>query len=155
MKGRIAALVMAVLLAVYIVLVAQRAFQFMGTGEPIGIAIGAALIILPVVGAWALWRELQFGFRTQSLVQQLAREDELPVDDLPKRPSGRPEREAADSDFDQYREAVEADDVDWRAWFRLGLAYDASGDRRRARGALNTAIRLERISRRAVASEGG
>ena len=144
MKSRVAALLMAVLLAVYLVLVGQRAVMFVLTGEPIAIAIGVALIILPLVGAWALVRELMFGFRTQQLVEQLEREGELPVDDLPKRASGRPLREAADAEFGQYRDAVEHDETDWRAWFRLGLAYDASGDRRRARQSLRTAIRLER-----------
>lgn len=142
MKNRIAAIVMAVLLALYLVLVGQRAVMFVLTGEPIAIAIGTTLIILPIVGAWALVRELMFGFRTQRMVEQLEREGELPVDDLPKRASGRPLREAADAEFDVYREAVEQNENDWRAWFRLGLAYDASGDRRRARQALRTAIRL-------------
>ncbi len=144
MKNRFAALLMAVLLAVYIVLVGVRAVQFVLTGVPIAIAIGVVLIILPIVGAWALVREVMFGVRTQQLVERLEREGELPVDDLPKRASGRPVRAAADEEFPQYRAAVEADETDWRAWFRLGLAYDASGDRRRARGALRTAIHLER-----------
>jgi hypothetical protein len=149
-KGRIAALVMAVLLALYLVLVGVRAVQFVLTGVPVGIVIGIALIVFPIIGAWALARELMFGFRTQELVLQLEAEDELPVDDLPKRASGRPLREAADAEFEQYRDAVEADDLDWRAWFRLGIAYDASRDRRRARGALRTAMRLERDERRAA-----
>ncbi|SDZ01238.1 tetratricopeptide repeat protein [Herbiconiux ginsengi] len=147
MKNRFAALLMAVLLAVYIVLVGVRAVQFVLTGVPIAVAIGVVLIILPIVGAWALVRELMFGLRTQQLVEQLEREGELPVDDLPKKASGRPLRAAADEEFPVYRDAVEADDTDWRAWFRLGLAYDASGDRRRARGALRTAIALERAQR--------
>ena len=148
MRGRAAAILMAVLLAVYLVLVGQRAVMFVMTGEPIGIAIGVFLIVLPIVGAWALVRELMFGVRTQQLVERLEREDELPVDDLPKRPSGRPERAAADAEFEQYRLDVEGDETSWRAWFRLGLAYDASGDRRRARAALRTAIALERDERK-------
>jgi hypothetical protein len=143
-KSRVAALLMAVLLAIYLVLVGQRAVLFVLTGEPIGIAIGVFLIILPIVGAWALVRELLFGVRTQRMVEQLESEGELPVDDLPKRPSGRPLREAADAEFGAYRDAVERDETDWRAWFRLGLAYDASGDRRRARQALRTAISLKK-----------
>jgi cytochrome c-type biogenesis protein CcmH/NrfG len=150
-KGRAAAILMAVVLAVYLVLVGQRAVMFVLTGEPIAIAIGVTLVALPLVGAWALARELWFGLRTQKLVEQLDREGELPVDDLPKRPSGRPEREAADAEFGAYRDAVELDESDWRAWFRLGIAYDASGDRRRARAALRTAIRLETASRRSAA----
>jgi Flp pilus assembly protein TadD len=31
---------------------------------------------------------------------------------------------------------------DWAAWFRLGTAYDAAGDRRRARAAVRHALQL-------------
>jgi Flp pilus assembly protein TadD len=65
------------------------------------------------------------------------------------RPSGRIVREDGDAVFPSYRADVEADPGDWRAWYRLGLAYDASGDRRRAREAVRTAIRLETQQRRA------
>lgn len=142
MRNRIAALVMALLLAVYLVLVVQRAVLLLISGEFVGIAMGVALLVLPVVAAWAIGRELLFGVRTQKLVEILAAEGSLPVEDLPQRASGRPLREAADADFPRYRTEAEAEPESWRAWFRLGLAYDASGDRRRAREALRTSIRL-------------
>jgi len=144
MKGRIAVVVMAALLVFYLVLVGWRAVLFIQSGDPVGILIGVALIVLPIIGAWALVREILFGARCERLVKQLEAEGELPVNDLPSRPSGRPYREAADAQFPQYREAVDAAPQDWRAWFRLGLAYDASGDRRRARAALRTAMSLEK-----------
>ncbi|RFA20852.1 hypothetical protein B7R25_08690 [Subtercola boreus] len=135
-----AALVMALLLVMYLVLVFQHAVLFISTGNPAGVGIGIALLVLPIVGAWALYRELLFGFRTQKLVGILRADDELPVDDLPKRPSGRPYRAEADAEFEIYRAEVESAPESWRAWFRLGLAYDASGDRKRARRALRQAI---------------
>lgn len=144
MKGRIAVGLMALLLTVYLLLVGWRAVLFVQSGDPVGILIGVALIVLPVIGAWALVREILFGLRCERLVTQLAAEGALPVDDLPTRPSGRPYREAADAAFPEFRDAVDAAPGDWRAWFRLGLAYDASGDRRRARGALRTAMTLEK-----------
>jgi tetratricopeptide (TPR) repeat protein len=137
---------MAVLLALYLVLVAQRAVVFIQTGEPLAVAIGVALLVLPLVGAWALGRELLFGARAQRLADRLGAEGGLPVDDLAKRPSGRPERAAADAEFPRYREAVEEAPEDWRAWYRLALAYDASGDRKRARQAVRNAIALERAA---------
>ncbi|WP_203585906.1 tetratricopeptide repeat protein [Subtercola lobariae] len=131
---------MAALLVVYMALVLQHAVLFIGTGNPVGIGIGVGLLIMPFIGAWALYRELMFGFRTQKLVGILRDNDELPVDDLPKRPSGRPYRAEADAEFDTYRVEVEEQPESWKAWFRLGLAYDASGDRKRARHALRQAI---------------
>ena len=61
---------------------------------------------------------------------------------VPVSASGRPDRAAADLLFPKYQAAVEAAPESWRDWFRLGIAYDASGDRRRARWATRTAIRL-------------
>ncbi|GAA2065918.1 tetratricopeptide repeat protein [Leifsonia soli] len=149
MRNRLAALLMAVLLLVYLVLVTQRAVMLVLTGEPVGIAMGVALIVLPFIAAWAIGRELLFGARTERLVRQLDAEGGLPVEDLPTRASGRPLRDAADREFPRYRAEVEAEPESWRAWFRLGLAYDASGDRRRAREALRQAIRLERAQAKA------
>jgi hypothetical protein len=149
MRNRLAAILMALLLLVYLVLVTQRAVLLILTGEPIGIAMGIALFVLPVIAAWAIGRELLFGARTERLVRQLDAEGGLPVEDLPTRASGRPLRDAADAQFPQYQAEVEAEPSSWRAWFRLGLAYDASGDRRRAREALRQAIRLERADAKA------
>lgn len=147
MTARIGALVMAALLALYIVLVAQRAWLLLTSGEPIGIAMGVALVVLPAIAAWALWRELAFGLATQRLARRLESDGDLPAEELDVRPSGRPVREQADALFPAYRDAVEQHPDDWRAWFRLGLAYDGAGDRPRARAAIRTAIRLERPER--------
>ena len=148
MSARIGVAVMAVLLALYIVLVGQRAVLLLVSGEPVGIAMGVALIVLPVIAVWGLGRELWFGVRAQQLGRRLESEGAVPQEDVAVRPSGRVVREEADALFPSYRAAVEAAPEDWRAWYRLGLAYDASGDRRRARGAVRTAIRLEGAERR-------
>ena len=148
MKNLIGAVVMAALLALYLVLVFQHALVLLGTGVLAGQLEGVALIVLPIVGAWALIAELVFGARAQRLLRLMTERGDLPVDDLPHRPSGRPERAAADAEFPKYQAEVEAAPADWTRWYRLALAYDASGDRRRARWATRRAIRLERASRR-------
>ena len=147
MKSRIAALAMSALLVLYLVLVLQLAVRLITVDNGIAQALGIALLVLPLLGAWALAAELLFGIRTQKLVSRLDAAGELPVDSLPKRTSGRPERAAADAEFPHYRAAVEADPGSWQAWFRLGLSYDASGDRSRARRAIRRAISLERAAR--------
>jgi hypothetical protein len=144
MKNFVGAIVMAALLALYIVLVFQYAFILLGTGVLAGQIEGAALLVLPIVGTWALIRELMFGVRAQRLLRLMTERELLPVDDLPHRPSGRPDRAAADLEFPKYQAEVEAAPGDWTRWYRLALAYDASGDRRRARWATRRAIRLER-----------
>lgn len=142
MSTRLGVAGMAALLGLYLVLVGQRALLFIGTGQPVAVAIGAALLLLPGVGVWALTRELRFGLRSQRLASLLAAEGGLPIDTLPRRASGRVVRAAADAEFEGFRAAVAAQPESWRDWFRLGLAYDASGDRRRARSAIRRAITL-------------
>jgi len=145
MRNRLAALFMALLLVLYIVLAGQRAFLLLGSGSVWGIVGGCALIVFPLLALWALWRELRFGWKTQQLVHRLAAEGGLPVETAVTG-SGRPLREAADAEFPRYKAEVEAAPESWRAWFRLGLAYDASGDRRRARWALREAIKLSKTT---------
>ena len=148
MRVRIGVAVMAVVFGLYIWLLGGRAIAMIGagldTGEPIAVVMGGALIVFPLVGAWALGRELWFGWRGDRLARRLAAEGALPDDEVDLMPSGRVARRDADEVFPTYRAAVEQTPDDWRAWFRLGVAYDAAGDRRRARAATRQAIRLER-----------
>ena len=146
MTARRAALALGAFVGVYLVLVGWRGVLLVGEGTPIAVLLGLAVITLPIIGAWVLWREVQFGLESQAMARELDAEGGLPVDDLPRRPSGRPDRAAADAVFEQRRSAVEQVPDDWRSWFRLALAYDDAGDRRRARQSVRTAIRLRRIS---------
>ncbi|MFD1721502.1 hypothetical protein [Amnibacterium endophyticum] len=134
------ALVMTAALLLYLGVVVLRAVAFIASGEPIGVAIGVALLVLPVIGLYLLVRELLFGLRATRLTRRLAEEGPLPADGLPRRPSGRVERAAADGAFERWAEEAEAAPDDWRAQLRLGLAYDMAGDRRRARAAVRRAI---------------
>ena len=149
MSARIGVVVMAALLVVYIVLVGQRAWLLLVSGDPVGVLMGAALVALPLIALWALGRELWFGVRAERLGKRLEADGALPDEAVAVRPSGRVVREDADALFPAYRADVEARPEDWRAWYRLGLAYDAAGDRRRARDAVRRAIRLEGAERRA------
>ncbi|WP_181026983.1 hypothetical protein [Pseudoclavibacter sp. RFBB5] len=132
------------LLLLYVVFVAGMAVSLFA-GDIVAKIMGAALIVFPVLAVVFIARELLFGMQTERLLRRLAEAGELPEDDLPKRPSGRVVREAADEDFPKWKAEVEAAPDDWRAWMRLGLAYSASGDRKRARSALREGIRLEKV----------
>lgn len=138
---------MAALLALYIVLVGWRAVALVSTGDPVGVAMGIGLVALPLIAIWALVRELVFGSSAARLGKQLGAEGALPDDEVAVRTSGRVLRDDADALFPKYRAAVEQQPEDWRAWYRLGLAYDAAGDRRRARASIRNAIRFERAAR--------
>jgi hypothetical protein len=135
---------MAVLLALYLVLLGRTAVLLILGDDALARAIGIAMLVLPVIGAWALAAELTFAVRSERLLARLEEEGGLPTDDVPLLPSGRVDRAAADALFPAYREAVERDPDSWQAWLRLALAYDGSGDRRRARWATRKAIRTSR-----------
>ncbi|WP_238992206.1 hypothetical protein [Jiangella ureilytica] len=141
-RDRVWAAGMAILVGALLVLVVWRGALLIGSGSAAGAGIGVAVVVIAVVGAWVLWRSVQFGLRTQALARELEDEGGLPVDDLPRRPSGRAERGAADELFERRRAEAEADPDDWRVWFRLALAYDDAGDRSRAREAARRAIAL-------------
>ncbi|MET4060067.1 hypothetical protein ABIB35_001612 [Arthrobacter sp. UYP6] len=141
-KAKIGVLLVTLLLVFYLVISFQRGWTLLGTDELSAKALGAAYLVLPIVGAWALIRELQFGGRTEKMAHILAEEGGLPVDNLPRTPGGRIIREAADAEFPKYQAEVEAKPASWRAWFRLSCAYDAAGDRKRARSAMRQAGKL-------------
>ena len=142
MTGKRMAIVMAVLLGVYLVFAASRGLDFIRAGGFVPVLLGISVLVLPLLGVWILVREWRFGRATQALGRELADCGELPVDDLPRRPSGRPERAAADARFTEVRTRVEADPESWERWFELSVAYDAAGDRKRARSAMRRAIAL-------------
>jgi Tfp pilus assembly protein PilF len=68
---------------------------------------------------------------------------ELDVSSLPRMPSGRIERDAADALFEAVRTELEDDPNNWRRWYRLARAYDYAGDRSRARETMRKAVEME------------
>lgn len=133
---------MTALLIMYLVLVGERSLSLIASEEPLGQAIGYLMLTLPVLGGWGIAMELRFGLRIEKLGERLMAEQAWPQFEFELRPSGRPTRESAAVVFESFREAVEKDETNWRKWFALGLAYDAAGDRPRARKAMRKAIAL-------------
>jgi len=130
-------------LVVYFFLLAERAVVLIGSGEPLAVLLGIGVLLLPIIGVVLVGYELRFGWQTQQLARQLADQDLLPDDSaLPRRASGRVERDAADAHFETIRVEVETAPDDWRGWYRLAHAYDLAGDRKRARSAMRRAIEL-------------
>jgi cytochrome c-type biogenesis protein CcmH/NrfG len=140
MKAKLVVGVLVVAFGFYAVTIGWRGVLLMADGRPAAVALGIGVVLLPLLALYAVWREVSFGFATQRLAAELAARGGLPVDDLPRRPSGRVDRAAADAAFEEFRRQAQARPDDWAAWFRLGTAYDAAGDRRRARAAVRQAL---------------
>ena len=130
------------LLVFYLVVMAQRVVTLLAAPEPIAKAMGVALVLIGFVAAWALIAEIMVGARTEKMAGILEAEGGLPEDNLPRSPGGRIDRAAADAEFGKYKLEAEAAPEDWRSWFRLSCAYDAAGDRKRARKSMRDAIAL-------------
>jgi Flp pilus assembly protein TadD len=130
-------------LAAYFALVGYRGLFLLGKPSLTLKALGAAVLVLPLVGLWLAAAEIRFGLATQRLARRLDVEGEPPEPELPRRPSGRVDRQAADALFEHRRHDVEDAPADWRRWYRLAVAYDVAGDRRRARAAMRMAIARE------------
>lgn len=135
---------MCVAMLAYFVLLGRTAVALIGSGRGAAVGLGLAVLVMPVIGLWAMVATLRSGFAHQKLARLIATEGmELDTSALPRRPSGRIERNAADELFATVRTEVETDPDDWRRWYRLARAYDCAGDRRRAREAMKTAVQLE------------
>ncbi|MCV7427939.1 tetratricopeptide repeat protein [Mycobacterium montefiorense] len=128
----------------YFVLLGRLAVVMIASGRVAAVGLGLAVLIMPVIGLWAMITTLRAGFAHQKLARLIAEQGmELDTSTLPRRPSGRIQRDAADELFATVRTEVQADPDDWRHWYRLARAYDYAGDRRRAREAMKTAVELE------------
>lgn len=149
MSARRSAYLLLAALAFYAFLVADRGWLLLRDGRPVTVALGLAALAVPVVGAWFAWRELRFGRDSERLGRELAGEaldagdpHGAAAEELPRRPSGRVDRAAADAVFARRRAEVETHPQDWRAWYRLAAAYGDAGDSVRGRQALRHAVAL-------------
>lgn len=142
MRTKAVIAVLVVILVFYAVIIGAKGVAFIASGDPVAVVLGVGVLVLPVIGLGLVWREIAFGRKSAELAAALDAEGGLPVDDLPRRPSGRVDRAAADEAFGARQTEVEAHPESWQAWYRLALAYDDAGDRTRARSAARRAIQL-------------
>ena len=135
---------MCVALVVYFVMLGRIAMAFITSGRPAAIGLGLALMILPLIGIWVMVSTLRAGLTHQRLARIIKEEGmELDVSSLPRMPSGRIQRDAADALFETVRGELESDPGNWRRWYRLARAYDYAGDRSRARETMKKAVEME------------
>jgi hypothetical protein len=139
--------VLVLVLFFYFFLLGSRAIDLMATGDVVGIGLGIGVIILPLLGVWMVVGALRSGIAHQRLARRMREEGrELDVSSLPRRASGRIEREAADELFEQVKAEWEADPSNWRSTYRIARAYDYAGDRSRAREMMKRAVAQEKES---------
>ena len=146
-NSKLGALLISGITLIYLFLMTNQAITLIQVDNLVAKMMGFTLFGLPAVGVWSIIRELKFGVQVESLAKRVREEGAWPEFDLELRPSGRPVRASAAKVFAEYAEVAEQNPDDWHSWFNLSLAYDASGDSRRARAAMRTALSLAKSSR--------
>jgi len=142
MRAKLSYTASAAALLFYFALVGDRGLLLIADGRPVTVAFGAAVLVLPLIGAWFLWHTTRFARQAGRLGRELEAEGGLPVDELVRTPGGRIDRASADAVFSKRRAETEAAPDDWRNWFRLAVAYFDARDTPRARKAMHRAIAL-------------
>ena len=125
---RTIALILAAILLVYLVFLGRTGVALILSGDLVAILLGLAVLVFPFIGVWVIWREVRFGFTTQ---QMAAFQSENPIQDEPL-------------DFAATKALVQEQPESWEAWFRVSVAYDQAGDRRKARESMHHAVTLYR-----------
>ena len=123
----------------YVFLLGGRALTMLAEPNPVAIAMGVGMLVFPVFAIWAILREIKFGIDAEKITKR-ALSIELPELELVLRPSGRATKESAAHAFDSVKKNF--DESQWTQWLLLSEAYEASGDRKRARESMRKAISL-------------
>ena len=126
--ARRTAALLVLFLAYYVFVIGHRAVRLLSDERLVFRGLGVGLLLLAAVGAALVVAELRFGAATQRLSRTVGDLGDV-------------------SDFDAVAARAEAAPDDWRAWYRLAVAYDAGRDPRRGRAAMRRAIALERAAR--------
>ena len=144
----LAAVAVTILLALYLGLVMQRAMLLLRNDELVAKAMGAALLVLPVIGVWYVLKEWRLGTTVQRMAAILESQGRLPAFDGEVTSRGRLSDAAAEEAVELASREVEMAPRDWVAWFHVAWAYDAAGDRSQARKCLRYSAELFRGSAR-------
>lgn len=124
----------------YVFTLFSRGLILLREPSPLAVAMGIGIIVFPLFALWALYAEIRFGLSSQKLQKRVVAMN-IPGLDLELRASGRATKESAEKELLRVQDLAE-NSKDFTAWFLLGEAYDAAGDRKRARSAMRKAIVL-------------
>ncbi len=132
-RSRNLVVALVVVLAFYFVLIGAGGIGLLGDHRWAVKGLGLGVLLLPLVGAVIVVNELRFGRETERLARLLGDLD----DSVPQDP---------DAAFELRKAEVEAAPNDWRAWYRLAVAYGDARDTSRGRRTMRKAIALQRTN---------
>lgn len=133
-------------MAVYLALITQRAVLLLADPGLVAKLLGGSVLVFPVLGCYVVVQELRFGAATARLARsidpQVLAGDDAEAAALARTASGRVMRADADALFARRQAQLAVDPDNPQQWYRLAVAYDLAGDRRRARRTMRHAIAI-------------
>ncbi len=126
-------LILTVILLVYLGFTVLRGLDFLSVDDPAVQALGIAVLILPILGAILIYREIKFG-KLSYLMGQTISDDYLPTNDLTE----EQKRDYLDLAIERAKSHME----NWQAWYSVALAYDLLKERKLAREAMKYSVEL-------------
>lgn len=137
-------IVMSLLIAVYIVFAFYRVWVLFTDGQPVSALIAIGLFVLVAVGAWALARELSFGYSSNRLAQRLDLETLFAEQKIRTDEHGKPIQNDVLRAVAEYEKTIENHPKDWSLYFFYGILLRTAGQKPAARVAIRKAIALEK-----------
>lgn len=132
MAKRISLILTAILL-VYLGFTVLRGLDFLSVDDPAVQALGIAVLILPILGAILIYREIKFG-KLSYLMGQTISDNYLPTNDL----TDEQKRDYLDLAIERAKSQM----GNWQAWYSVALAYDLLKERKLAREAMKYSVEL-------------
>ncbi|MCB0917047.1 MAG: hypothetical protein KDC39_00590 [Actinobacteria bacterium] len=136
MRAKFLAIALAAILIGYVLLLGQSAVALLGSGEPLGMALGAVLMFFPALGVYIVWREIRFGTTAERMTTAYREANggesvELVMASIP-------------ATSQEAMARVEEDPDGWQQWFAAGVHYAQQGDKKQARRSMYHAAHLYR-----------
>ena len=128
------AFLMTALLSVYMAFSVSRGLVLISSDSGPAKILGVAVIVIPLLGSYLVYREIRFGFATARIAKLV--DPEL----LPMKIATDEENEAY---LEAAVEAAKTSPQSWVAWYQVALGYHVTGDRKHARESMRHAVDLQ------------
>ena len=127
------ALALAAVVAAYVGFAASRGVVLIQNENLPVKVLGLAILALTFIGAFLVYRELRFGFKTAEMGRVID-EVELPARSM--------DADALDAYLVQAIELAQAQPGNWKVWYCVALGYHLHTDRKLARESMRHAVEL-------------
>lgn len=135
------ALTLSIIVAVYVAFAARSGIALLQVKDAGVRTLGVAVLVVTLIGAYLILREVLFGFQIARLGREFPDEQRL-IDGVDELGAKR----FLESAIERARREEEQGMSAWETWYVVGLGYDALKNRTAARQAMRHAIDIYRDS---------